>query len=108
MAAPGLAAHAARDPANTGRASFEQRNITLPPKLEKHFRAKKHAWGFFQMQPPSYRRTALWWICSAKQQETQLRRLKKLIVDSAANRRLSMLTPKPQRSSNARQPTENP
>jgi len=94
MAAPGLASHAARDPANTGHASFEQRNVALPPKL---FRAKRRAWTFFQSQPPSYQRTALWWICSAKQAETQLRRLEKLIVDSSSGRRLGTLTSKPKR-----------
>ena len=101
MAPAGLAAHAARNPENTCRASFEQSNVALPPKLEKLFRAKKRAWGFFQSQPSYYQRTALWWISSAKQESTQLRRLEKLISDSAAGRRLGMFGPQPKRASNA-------
>lgn len=94
MAPSGLAAYEARNPANTAKASFEQKSVSLPPDLEKHFRAHKQAWAFFSQQAPYYRRTALWWIASAKRTETQLRRLELLIADSAASRRLGMFTSK--------------
>jgi uncharacterized protein YdeI (YjbR/CyaY-like superfamily) len=32
-------------------------------------------WAFFAAQPPSYRRTAAFWIMSAKQEATRQRRL---------------------------------
>ena len=50
---------------------------------EKRFRANEAAWEFFQAQPPWYRRTATWWVVSAKKEETRERRLEKLIADSA-------------------------
>ena len=98
MAPSGLAAHTARDPANIAKASFEQKSVTLPPALEKRFRAHKAAWTFFAQQAPYYRRTALWWIVSAKRPETQLRRLELLMADSAAGKRLGMFTPAAKRT----------
>jgi uncharacterized protein YdeI (YjbR/CyaY-like superfamily) len=48
----------------------------------------KTAWKFFAAQPPSYRKTMNWWIVSAKQEETRLKRLDKLIEASAQGLRL--------------------
>ena len=103
MAPPGLTAHAARDPENIGRASFEQGVVKLPLKLEKFFRAEKKAWDYFRQQAPSYCRVALWWITSAKRAETQLSRLEKLIAGSKSGKRLAMFTP----SAKHRQTTVN-
>jgi uncharacterized protein YdeI (YjbR/CyaY-like superfamily) len=98
MTPSGLAAYEARNPANIAKASFEQKAVMLPQALEKRFRAYKAAWAFFERQVPSYRRTALWWIVSAKRAETQLRRLELLIADSAAGRRLGLFTPAAKRT----------
>jgi uncharacterized protein YdeI (YjbR/CyaY-like superfamily) len=62
--------------------SFEQKEIKLEPEDERKFKRDKKAWEFFQNQPPSYRKPALWWVVSAKRDETQARRLKILIEDS--------------------------
>jgi uncharacterized protein YdeI (YjbR/CyaY-like superfamily) len=94
MAPAGLAAFEARKPDRTGVYSFEQRHSArLEPAQEKQFRANKAAWDFFESQPPSYRRTAVYWVVSAKREETRSRRLAQLIEDSAAGRRLAQLTP---------------
>ena len=85
---PGREAYERRDPAKTNRYSFENRPQTLPPPLEKKFRANRAAWKFFQAQPPSYHRTAIWWVVSAKRDETKLSRLLKLIAASAKGERL--------------------
>ena len=98
MTPSGLAAYAKRDLANTAKGSYEQKSVTLPPELEKLFRCHKQAWAFFEKQAPSYRRTSLWWIVSAKRTETRLRRLELLITDSAAGRRLRMFTPASKRT----------
>ena len=92
MHAAGLAAFAARDPKKTGRYSFEQRPQDFPSDLEKIFRANPSAWTFWQAQPPGYRRTAMWWVVSAKQETTRQRRLATLIADSASSRRLGLLS----------------
>jgi uncharacterized protein YdeI (YjbR/CyaY-like superfamily) len=94
MAPAGLAAFEARRPERTGVYSFERRHSArLEPAQEKQFRANSGAWEFFESQPPSYRKTAVHWIVSAKREETRSRRLAQLIEDSAAGRRLALLTP---------------
>ena len=73
--------------------SYEQKKA---PKLseedEKRFRARKEAWDFFQAQAPWYRRTATWWIISAKRPETRMKRLLTLIDDSEHGRTIPPLT----------------
>ena len=89
----GLAAYEARTPERTGVYAFEQRHTArLEPEHEEEFRADPAAWEFFQAQPPSYRKTAIYWVVSAKREETRARRLAQLIEDSAAGRRLAQLT----------------
>jgi uncharacterized protein YdeI (YjbR/CyaY-like superfamily) len=88
----GLAAFEARIPEKSGVYSFEQPEAaTLGDEFERRFRANAEAWAFFQSQPPYYRRTATFWVVSAKQQPTRERRLSTLIADSAAGRRIGPL-----------------
>jgi uncharacterized protein YdeI (YjbR/CyaY-like superfamily) len=61
------------------------------------FKAKKKAWTFFEAQPPGYRRLLAHWVMSAKREETRVRRLAKLVAESAAGRRLEQFTGKPER-----------
>jgi uncharacterized protein YdeI (YjbR/CyaY-like superfamily) len=88
IAPAGRAAFDRRDPARTGVYSFEKRPERFPPKYEMAFRAKSAAWGFFEKQPPGYRRLGIHWVISAKQEETRQRRLAMLIANSAAGRRI--------------------
>jgi len=46
---------------------------------------------FFESQPPSYRKTAAYWVVSAKREATRDRRLKFLIECSRQGRRLPQL-----------------
>jgi uncharacterized protein YdeI (YjbR/CyaY-like superfamily) len=59
---------------------------------ERAFRADRKAWEFFSAMPPSYRRPAIWWVVSAKREETRARRLQTLVADSAAGRKIKPLT----------------
>jgi uncharacterized protein YdeI (YjbR/CyaY-like superfamily) len=79
MTKPGLAAFAARDEKRTAVYSFENQPKALSPELEKRFRSRATAWPFFQEQAPWYRRTTMYWVMSAKREETRLRRLDALI-----------------------------
>jgi uncharacterized protein YdeI (YjbR/CyaY-like superfamily) len=88
MHAAGLTAFVARTAAKTGIYSFENRPQKFPAALEKLFRAKPPAWKFWQAQPPGYQRLAIWWVVSAKQDETRQCRLGKLIALSSTGRRL--------------------
>jgi uncharacterized protein YdeI (YjbR/CyaY-like superfamily) len=87
----GLRAFEARDPAKSEIYSYEQQNPALDAESEARLHANDRAWQFFQAQPPSYRRTATWWVVSARKEETRLRRLDTLIDDSAAGRRVGPL-----------------
>jgi uncharacterized protein YdeI (YjbR/CyaY-like superfamily) len=89
----GIAAYEARDPERQRRYSSENRNAGLSPADEKTFRSNKTAWANFSAMPPSYRRPAIWWVVSAKRDETRQRRLAMLIGDSAHGRRIAPLTP---------------
>ncbi len=88
MKPAGLEAFEARDVEKTRKYSFERAAASLPPALERAFKANRKAWGFFQAQPPSYRRTLTWFVVSAAKDETRLKRLAKLMEASAAGRRL--------------------
>jgi uncharacterized protein YdeI (YjbR/CyaY-like superfamily) len=99
MTPAGLAAYEARKPERTGVYSYEQRHLArLEPEHEERFRADPKAWEFFEAQPPGYRQTAIYWVVSAKREETRSRRLDTLIGDSAAGRRLDQLTSPGRRS----------
>ncbi len=75
--------------------SYEQRKTAaLDPKAERSFRANKKAWAFFQSQAPSYQRAAIWWVISAKRDETLKTRLATLIGDSSHGARVGPLTPR--------------
>jgi len=76
---------------------FDPRNQTpalptkLPAPLEEQFRKQETAWEIFQRFPPSYQRMTIGWVASAKQEETQLRRLRQLIAESADNKRIKFM-----------------
>jgi uncharacterized protein YdeI (YjbR/CyaY-like superfamily) len=94
MTPAGLAAFEARSAKRTGVYSYEQRHeAKLDAAQERRFRSNPAAWEFFQSQPPGYRQTAIYWVMSAKREETRERRLATLIDDSAHGRRIAQLAP---------------
>lgn len=97
MTPAGLAEYEKRSGEATGPYSFEQDQVQFSAKQEKAFRKNRVAWKFFESQPPYYRRVATWWVTSAKRQETQDRRLERLIDDSAAGRRIGSLATTPKK-----------
>ena len=92
MEPAGLAAFEARKAEKSGVYSFEHReNAKLDRKAETKFKANKAAWKFFQSQPPGYRKVAVFYVMSAKREETRAKRLQTLIDDSAAGLRIGLL-----------------
>ena len=88
MQASGEKAFAARSENKSGIYAYEQRQPELPELYAKELQKNKAAAKFFESQPPSYRKVAMWWIVSAKQEETRIKRLQKLIEASAQSRRV--------------------
>jgi len=80
-----------RDVKKSNLYSFERENVALSEEFEKKFQENKVAWEFFKSKPPSYQKPALWWVMSAKQEETRLKRLTTLIEDSEKGRKISPL-----------------
>lgn len=91
MTSSGLAAYEARDPENSGRYSFEVENARLTDAQLAEFEARPEAWAFWSAQPAGYRNQAIWWVVSAKREETRTRRLGTLIEDSASGLRIKQL-----------------
>ena len=92
MRPAGLRAFAARTPERTGVYAFERHEAAkLTRAQEKTLRANRKAAAFFDAQPPGYRKTAIHWVVSAKQEATRQRRLQQLIADSAAGRKIGPL-----------------
>ena len=88
MQPAGLKAYEARKDYRSGIYSYEQRSAELVEPYAGKLRRNKAAWKFFQAQPPYYRKMINWWIVSAKQEETRLKRLEKLIELSANGQRV--------------------
>jgi uncharacterized protein YdeI (YjbR/CyaY-like superfamily) len=92
MQPAGRAAYAARTDAKSGIYAYEQReHARLTPAEERAFKRNKAAWTFFQAQPAWYRKTATYWVVSAKRETTRASRLATLLADSAAGRPIKQL-----------------
>ena len=63
----------------------------LPGQLKNQFQKNSAAWENFERFAPAYRRMTIGWVASAKRETTRLGRLKQLITESAANRRIKFI-----------------
>lgn len=74
--------------------SSEQRNVQLAKEYEEQIKTNQPAWLFFTNLAPSYKRDSIWWVMSAKKEETRLRRLGILISSSEAGLKIPALRKK--------------
>lgn len=88
MKESGLEIYNKRKPAYSGLYSFENETSKLSDVFENEFMSHMSAWEFFKKQAPSYQKTILHWIMSAKQEKTQLSRLRKAIIASEKQTRI--------------------
>ncbi len=96
MQPAGLEAFARRRAERSGVYSHEQPGEpVLEAEAAARFRGDENAWAYFEAQPRSYRKAALWWVASAKRPETRERRLRTLMADSAAGRHVRHLQRSP-------------
>ena len=88
MQPAGIEAFALRTEVKSRVYAYEQQDLPkFESKIEKLFKANKKAWTFFLGLPPYYRRGETRWICSAKAEETKLRRLAKVMEACEQHRR---------------------
>lgn len=78
----GIAIFNQRTEAKSKIYTHEIGEVKLSQEYEKHFKKHKKAWKYFSQLAPSYYKISVNWVMSAKQKETQLKRLQTLIVDS--------------------------
>lgn len=74
--------------------SSDSRIVPLDSKYEEQIKANQAAWQFFSNLAPSYKRDSIWWVMSAKKEETQLRRLGILIMSSEEGLKIPSLRKK--------------
>ncbi len=74
--------------------SSEQRNVRLSKEYEERIKANQPAWLFLTNLAPSYKRDSIWWVMSAKKEETRLKRLGILIVSSETGLKIPTLRKK--------------
>jgi uncharacterized protein YdeI (YjbR/CyaY-like superfamily) len=91
MTPAGIEAYNARKDHKAGIYSYEQRLGDLSDPYGKILRKNKKAWDFFSGSAPSYRKAVIWWVLSAKKEETRLSRLQTLIADSSRGRKIGQM-----------------
>ncbi len=89
MTPAGLAAFEKREESRSAIYTYEQDPVELSDEFAAKFKQNEKAWEFFEAQPPGYQRLAKFWVMTAKQEATRLRRIDKLISDSEAGLRLA-------------------
>lgn len=72
----------------------EDRNIPLSKEFEDQIKANQPAWQFLSNLAPSYKRDSIWWVMSAKREETRLKRFGILIASSEAGLKIPSLRKK--------------
>jgi len=68
--------------------SYENKPVELPEEFRKQFESNKAAFEFFDKQSNSYKKTAYFWILSAKLEDTCKTRLEKLILKSEKHQKI--------------------
>ncbi len=91
MKPEGLASFEKRTENNSRIYSHETERKQFSDTFEKQFKANKKAWKFFISQAPSYQKVATHVVMTAKQEITQMKRLKELIESSEAGKRMDRL-----------------
>lgn len=74
--------------------SAGHRNVKLASEYEEQIKANQPAWLFFSNLAPSYKRDSIWWVMSAKKEETRLKRLGILISSSEDSLKIPSLRKK--------------
>ena len=74
--------------------SSEDRNVQLSTEYEKQIKANGPAWDYLSNLAPSYKRDSIWWVMSAKKEETRIKRLGILIASSEAGLKIPGLRKK--------------
>ena len=86
MQPPGLAAYERRTPERSGIYAYETRDLELPQAYAARLSGDPRAAAFWEVATPSYRKIAVNWVLTAKQEATRDKRMAQLLEDSAHGR----------------------
>ncbi|MHC1775051.1 MAG: YdeI family protein [Lentimicrobium sp.] len=87
----GLSAFEKRKSEKSGIYSFEQPHNSLTPEMESELKENRKAWTYFNSSSISYKKTSIYWVMTAKQESTRLKRFKVLLDCSAAGLKIPLL-----------------
>jgi uncharacterized protein YdeI (YjbR/CyaY-like superfamily) len=87
MHAAGLRAFEERDRSRDASYSYERPDLALPEEWLARLRADPAALKYWESETASFRRGAVYWVMSAKREETRARRFETLLSEAAAGRR---------------------
>ncbi|MFT5165689.1 MAG: hypothetical protein ACI8P3_000917 [Saprospiraceae bacterium] len=82
----GVEAFKKMDPKNS-----EQIKVVLDKNYENQIKAIKKAWVFYEKLAPSFKKSSIYWVMSAKQEATRMKRLQILIESSENGLKIPML-----------------
>lgn len=88
MKPAGIAAFEKREDKRSAVYAYENEQKHFSGEFEKRFKANEKAWNFFEKQANWYKKQMTNWVLTAKQVATRVRRLEKLIAESANEKRL--------------------
>jgi uncharacterized protein YdeI (YjbR/CyaY-like superfamily) len=88
MRKAGEEAYSRRKKNKSGVYGYEKPATELRSEYKTEFKTHKTAWKYYQNCAPGYKKLTAGWIMSAKKEETQRRRLTKLIKHSALGERV--------------------
>ena len=88
MKPAGIAAFAKREESRSGIYAYENELKQFSDEFETQFKSNEKAWTFFEQQANWYKKNAVNWVMTAKQETTRQSRLEKLIFESENARRI--------------------
>lgn len=88
MKPAGIAAYEKRKDEKSAVYAYENALKQFSEEFEKRFKENEKAWSFFEKQANWYKKQMTNWVLTAKQEATRVRRLEKLIAESANEKRL--------------------
>lgn len=74
--------------AGTKKAEIVPSKFQMPADLKKALAADERAYENFRKFAPSYKKIYIWWVTSAKKEETRRRRVKKAVELVAQNKKI--------------------
>ena len=88
MHTAGLDIYNKRNLTKSNQYSYENKPESLSPELESIFKKEQDAWNYFNNQSTTYKKTIYYWVMSAKQENTRISRLEKVIEQSKLFKKL--------------------